>query len=152
MTTIHHHPLRQPMLPQGVSCRSQTRRIKIGPIPPPAQNKMGRMIPCCPNHASRSLCIDPHKSMGCLCREHRIHRYLQTPVRPVFKSHRHGEPTGHFPMSLTLRCPRPNCGPTHQIRQILRHNWIQKLSSRRHSHLVNLRQQLATRLQPPLQV
>jgi len=74
-------------------------------------------------------------------RAHRVNRRLQAAVRVVFQTDWHGKAAGHFAVRLRFRRARANRHPRDQVRDVLRHDGVQKFRRRRQPHVGDAKQQ-----------
>src|SRR6185369_17150865 len=60
----------------------------------------------------------------------------------VFKPYRARESRDQLPMDLTFRCTRTDRTPTHEVRDILRNDHVEKFSAGRDFHLCQIEQKM----------
>jgi hypothetical protein len=83
----------------------------------------------------------PRKLCGVPRRAHRVNRHLQAAVRAVFQADGHGKPARHFAVRLRFRRARANRRPRHQVRDVLRHDRVEKFRRRRQAQAGDFQQQ-----------
>ena len=69
-----------------------------------------------------------------------INSSLQTAVGTILKPDRHGKATGHFAMGLAFGGASPNRRPRDKLRDVLRHDGIEKLCAHRQAKLIDVEQ------------
>src|SRR5215470_15699338 len=77
------------------------------------------------------------------CGLHRIDGDANITVGAVLETNRAGKSGGELAMDLTLGSPRPDCGPRHEIRYVLRGRHIEEFGACGKAKIVHRRQDVA---------
>ena len=152
MAAVDHEARLQPGLAQTALGLRGVARFVIAALAAAAQDDVAVRIARRGDNAGAAILVDAEETVRRTRRKQRIQRRLDASVGAVFEADRHGEAAGHFTVGLRFGRARADRGPTHHVRNVLRHDRVKKLRGRGQPQLRDLQQQTPRQLQTSGQI
>jgi hypothetical protein len=140
---VHHHNLRQVLLPQRLPSSLNTLLIEVGTLASTTQNNKAVFVTSRPGNSSQTLLRHTQEVVLRSRSANRINRHRQTSIGTVLKSNREREPRCQLAVQLRLRCSRADSAEGDEVREELGGDCVEHLGRNGHTRRSKIDEQLA---------
>ena len=152
MAAVDHEARLQARCAQPPFGFRRVARFVVAALAPATQHNVRVRVARGGDDRRATVLINAEKTVRRARRQQGVERRLDTAVRAVLEADRHRQAAGHFAVRLGLGGARPDRRPTHHVRQVLRHDGIEKFGGRGQAEGRDLEENLACQAQPGGQI